>query len=147
MSPYCRPGGGGDELERRARRVLALDGAVEQRIAGVVEQGLVVGLADAPDELGRVVGGVGRQGQDLAVAGILDDRRSGRRAEVASGDALSKVCRAAAMPCSRAVSAIIWMLPSMVSRRLSPGDRLGRADGGQHVAPRLGSSKKTIAGS
>ena len=78
--PGLEPGGGGDQLEGRSGGVLALDGPVERGVAGVVEQGLVVRLADAADELGRVVGRVGRQGQDLAVVGILDDGRSGRGA-------------------------------------------------------------------
>ena len=95
--PGLQAGGGRDELERRSGRVLALNGAVEQRIARIVEQRLVVGLADSADELARVVGGVGGQGQDLAVVGVLDDRRARRCGEVAVGDLVEGV--AGPRPC------------------------------------------------
>ena len=65
---------GGDargQLERRTRRVLALDGAiVEGEVTGrVLEGGEGVGL-DAVDEGGGVIGRVGGQSQDGAVAWI-----------------------------------------------------------------------------
>src|SRR5205807_7634989 len=71
-------GDGGRQLEGRTGRVLTLDGAVvEGEVAGrVLEGGEDVGL-DAVDEGGGVVGRVGGQSQDGAVARIHHHDRTG----------------------------------------------------------------------
>ncbi len=68
----------GDELEGRAGRVQAGDGPVDRGVVGrfpVDPLPVAVGV-DPVDELGRVVGGVRRHGDDVAVARIEHDART-----------------------------------------------------------------------
>ena len=70
-------GDGHDDFEGGAGGQLRLDGLVQQRMVGVVEDLVPVALADADGELVGVEGGAGGQGEDLAGVGIHRDDGSG----------------------------------------------------------------------
>ena len=66
----------GHQLEGRAGRVVAGDGALEERLLGVFEQGRQLVLAAVVAEDVVVVAGQADQGQDLAGLGVADDRHA-----------------------------------------------------------------------
>ncbi len=66
-------GDGHDDLEGRAGRELGLDGLVEQRVVGVVDDGVPVALGEADGELVGVEGGARDHGEDLAGVRVHGD--------------------------------------------------------------------------
>src|SRR5207302_8687186 len=72
-----------ERLEGRPRRILGLDGPVEQRVVRRRRrQPLVLLGGQAVLEDPRVVGGRRRHRQDLAVLGVLLDQRAGVRGQI-----------------------------------------------------------------
>ena len=64
---------------------MRLGRVVEERLVGIVEQRLVVGVADAPGEEVVVVGRQADQGQDLAGLRVHDDHHAALEADLAHG--------------------------------------------------------------
>src|ERR1700749_3563621 len=74
-----------DDLERRARRELRLDGLVHQRMVRVRNDGLPVGVAEANSKLVGVEGGPRNHSEDLAGMRVHRDNRTGLALERSLG--------------------------------------------------------------
>ena len=68
--------GPGHQLVRGSGWIVRLDGVIEERLVGIVDEGLVVPGADAPGELVVVVGRETDQGQDFAGLRVHDDHHA-----------------------------------------------------------------------
>ena len=74
---FLKPRRGHHDLEHRARRVLALDGAVEQRVLGILDHPQPGVAVDGAREAIDLEGRRGHHRQDVAVAGIHHDHGAG----------------------------------------------------------------------